>query len=130
MSYFIMEMATKIIAVLLVTLLMVLGVWLAIKFAKRDNLANIAAATKEAVDAAQRVVLELQQELVAGMKAASADGKLSKAEIDQLKALLVQKALAQMSQPAKRILEAAGTDLCGIIKSAGDGMILALKGNK
>ena len=127
MSYFIMEMATKVVAVLLVTLLMVLGVWLAIKFAKRDNLANIAAATKEAVDAAQRVVLELQQDLVEGMKAASADGKLSKSEIEQLKSLLIQKALAQMSQPAKRILEAAGTDLCGIIQSAGKAMILAMK---
>ena len=127
MSYFFMEMATKVVAVLLVTLLMVLGVWLAIKFAKRDNLANIAAATKEAVDAAQRVVLELQQDLVEGMKAASADGKLSKSEIEQLKSLLIQKALAQMSQPAKRILEAAGTDLCGIIQSAGKAMILAMK---
>ena len=127
MSYFIVEMATNILAVLLIAMLMVLGVWLAIKFDKRDNLANIAAATQEAIKAAQRVVQELQQDLVEGMKAASADGKLSKSEIEQLKSLLIQKALAQMSQPAKQILQAAGADICGIIKSAGDATILALK---
>ena len=127
MSYFFAEMAAKVLTMALVTLIGVLGTWLTAKIGKRKELANISAATDEATKTAQRVVLELQQTVVEGMKAVSEDGKLSDSEIEHLGALLLEKALAQMSQPAKRILEAAGSDLCGIIQSAGEGMILALK---
>lgn len=127
MSYFFAEMAAKVLTMLLVTLIGVLGTWVTGKIAKRNELANIAAATEEATQTAQRVVLELQQTVVGKLKDASEDGKLTDAEIEHLGALLLEKALAQMSQPAKKILQAAGTDICGIIQSAGEAMILALK---
>lgn len=127
MSYFFAEMAAKVLTMLLITLIGVAGAWLTAKSGKHKELQNISAATDEATKTAQRVVLELQQTVVEGLKAASADGKLADSEIEHLGALLLEKALAQMSQPAKKILEAAGADLCGIIKSAGEGMILALK---
>ena len=121
------EVAAEILFMLLVSLIGALGTWVLTKIGKWKELANIAAATDEATDAAQRVVLELQQTTVEAMKAASEDGKLTEAEIEHLGAMLLEKALAQMSEPAKKILAAAGKDVCAIIKSAGEAVILALK---
>ena len=121
------EVAAEILFMLLVSLIGALGTWVLTKIGKRKELANIAAATNEATDAAQRVVLALQQTTVEAMKAASEDGKLTEAEIEHLGALLLEKALAQMSEPAKKILEAAGKDLKEIIKSAGEAMVLSIK---
>lgn len=72
-------------------------------------------------------MLELQQTTVESMKAASEDGKLSEDEIKQLGAMLLEKALAQMSAPAMKVLTAAGKDISAIIQSAGEAMILAMK---
>lgn len=126
----IIEMAAELAFLLLATLISVAGAWLTAKVVKRKELANIAAATDEATATAQRVVLELQQTTVEAMKAASEDGKLAEAEIEQLGALLLEKALAQMSEPAMKVLAAAGKDVGAIIKSAGEAMILAMKKSK
>ena len=127
MNEVIIEMVAQIIGTFALMLIGVAGTWLTSKIAKRNELATIAAATAEATDAAQRVVLELQQTLVEGMKASCEDGKLSDSEIEQLGALLLNKALAQMSDPAKNVLAAAGKDVSAIIQSAGEAMILAIK---
>lgn len=123
----IIEFAADVLSVLLVTLIGVLGTWLTMKIGKKQELASIAAATNEATEAAQRTVLELQQTTVESMKAASEDGKLSEDEIKQLGAMLLEKALAQMSAPAMKVLTAAGKDISAIIQSAGEAMILAMK---
>ena len=123
----IIEVVAKIVGMILVTAIGVAGTWLTAKIAKRNELANIADATDEAVGAAQRVVQELQQTLVEGMKASCEDGKLSESEIEQLSALLLNKAMAQISEPAKNVLAAAGKDVSAIIQSAGEAMILAIK---
>ena len=127
MSEVIMETVVQIVATLLLTLIGVLGTWLTAKIGKRKELESIAAATNEATDAAQRTVLELQQTTVEAMKAANEDGKLTEAEIEHLGAMLLEKALAQMSQPAIDLLAAAGKDITAIIQSAGEAMILAMK---
>ena len=127
MNEVIIELVAKIVGTLLLTAIGVAGTWLTAKIAKREELASIAAATDDATEAARRTVLELQQTVVEGMKSASADGKLSGDEIEHLGALLLEKALAQMSNPAKQVLAAAGKDVCAIIQSAGEAMILAMK---
>ena len=127
MNEAIIETVVQIVATLLLTLIGVLGTWLTAKIGKRKELETISAATCEAIEAAQRTVLELQQTTVEGMKAASEDGKLSEAEIDELGVLLLEKTLAQMSDPAKELLIAAGKDISEIIQSAGEAMILAMK---
>lgn len=127
MNEVIIELVAKIVGTLLLTAIGVAGTWLTAKLAKRQELASIAAATDDATEAAQRVVLELQQTVVEGMKAASEDGKLSRAEVEQLGKLLLEKSLAQLSQPAKHMLEAAGKDVCAIIRSAGEAAVLAIK---
>ena len=123
----IIEYAVQIIAYLIVTLLGVLGAWLAAKFAKRQELTNISIATNEAVGAAQQTVLELQQTVVDGMKAAHEDGKLTEDEITKLSIMLVQKSMEKMSDPAIKVLKAAGTDITAVIKGAGEAMIQNMK---
>ena len=127
MSEVIMEVAAQVAGALLVAVISVAGAWLTAKIGRRQELASISAATEEAAEAAKRVVLELQQTAVEGMKAASADGKLSRAEVEQLGKLLLEKSLAQLSLPAKQVLEAAGKDVCAIIRSAGEAAVLAIK---
>ena len=111
----IIENAVQIAATLVVTLIGVLGAWLTAKIGKREELKNISAAT------------ELQQTTVDKLKAASADGKLSKDEIDELGKLLIDGASAKMSDAAKGVLNAAGVDLTAIIKGAGEAMIAKAK---
>ena len=127
MSEVIMEVAAQVAGALLVAVISVAGAWLTAKIGRRQELASIAAATEEAAEAAKRVVLELQQTAVEGMKAARVDGKLSRAEVEQLGKLLLEKSLAQLSLPAKQVLEAAGKDVCAIIRSAGEAAVLAIK---
>ncbi|MBR5617819.1 MAG: hypothetical protein IKW50_06520 [Oscillospiraceae bacterium] len=127
MSEVFMEVAAQAAGALLVAVISVAGAWLSAKIGRRQELASIAAATEEAAEAAKRVVLELQQTAVEGMKAARVDGKLSRAEVEQLGKLLLEKSLAQLSQPAKQVLEAAGKDVCAIIRSAGEAAVLAIK---
>ena len=104
-----------------------LGTWLSLKLAKQEELKNIAAASSEAVHAAQLTVMELQQTTVEAMKAASEDGKLTEKEIEQLGALLLQKALDKMSKPAVELLKGAGVDICGLITGAGEALIGQMK---
>ena len=127
MNELIIETSVQIVATLLLTLIGVLGTWLTLKISKREELASIAAATDEATRAAQNAVLALQQTTVEAMKAASEDGKLTEAEIEHLGALLLEKALAQISEPTKQLLAAAGKDITAIIQDAGEAMILAMK---
>ena len=127
MNEIIIEVGMQVVKTLLLTLIGVLGTWLTVKIGKRNELASIAAATDEATHAAQTVVESLQQTAVEAMKAASSDGKLSEAEIKELGALLLEKALAQISEPAKNLLAAAGKDITAIIEDAGEAMIAQMK---
>lgn len=123
----IMETVVQIVATLLITLIGVLGAWLTAKLAKKTELTNINAATNEVVSAAQLTVLELQQTVVEGWKAASADGKLSQDEIAELGKMLVQKTMEKMSDSAKSLLTSAGVDITAIITGAGEAMIQSMK---
>lgn len=127
MNEMIIETIVQVVATLLLTLIGVLGTWLSLKLAKREELKSIAAATEEATRAARLTVMELQQTTVEAMKAASEDGKLSQAEIEQLGALLLEKALDKMSAPAVNLLKGAGVDICGLITGAGEALIGQMK---
>lgn len=127
METVIIETVVQIAATLLITLIGVLGTYLTTKLAKKAELSNIAAATDEATNAAQTTVLELQQTTVEAMKAASADGKLTESEIQELGTLLLQKALDKMSDSAKNVLTSAGVDISAIITGAGEALINRMK---
>lgn len=129
MNEIIIETIVQIVATLLLTLIGALGTWLTMKISKQKELTNIGIAINEATVAAQTAVLELQQTTVEAMKAAHEDGKLTEDEIKALGAMLLDKALAMMSQPAKNLLTAAGVDISAIITSAGEAMIQRMKQN-
>lgn len=123
----IIETVVQIVATLLITLIGVLGAWLTAKIAKKTELTNIGVATNEVIGAAQLTVLELQQTVVDGWKAASADGKLSQDEIAELGKMLIEKTMEKMSDSAKSLLTAAGVDITAIITGAGEAMIQNMK---
>ena len=125
MTNVIIENLVQIAATLLITLIGVLGAWLSTKLAKREELKNIS--TNEVIHAAQQTVLELQQTTVEGMKKAHEDGKLTKDEITELGKLLIDGAMAKMSDTSKNLLNAAGVDISAIIRGAGEALIARMK---
>lgn len=127
MNEIIIETGVQIVATLLLTLIGVLGTWLTAKISKRQELANISAATHEAVSAAQITVLELQQTVVDGWKAANEDGKLTDEEVEMLGVMLLDKTVEKMSDSAVNLLVSAGVDISAIIKGAGEAMIKQIK---
>lgn len=127
MNEIIMETVVKIVGTLLLTLIGVLGAWLTAKIGKYQELKNIAIATNEAVNVAGITVLELQQTVVEGWKAANDDGKLTAEEIDALGCMLLDKAIEKMSDSAVNLLVSAGVDITALIKGAGEEMILRMK---
>ena len=78
----------------------------------------------------ETTVLELQQTTVDKLKAASADGKLTKAEIAELGKMLIDGSMEKMSDAAKNVLNSAGVDITAIIKGAGEALIASMKEKK
>lgn len=105
----------------------VAGAWLMAKLAENKNLANITAATDEAVDVAVETAAALQQKFAEKWKAANEDGKLTEEEISALGNMLLETAMRKLSEPAKKILTAAGKDITAIIQDAAEAWILSWK---
>lgn len=127
MSETIAEILSQVLLEMVMALFSVAGVWLASILAKQEKLNNIAAATAEVVDAAKQTAAALQQEFVLGWKAASADGKLTEDEVQELGLMLLEKTLKKLSAPAMKVLEAAGKDITAIIRDAAEAWILDMK---
>lgn len=80
----VMESAIQVLASALLMLVGVLGSWLTLKLGKKQELAAINAAQQEVIRLTYLTVDQLQQTLVNELKAAHADGKLSREEIAEL----------------------------------------------
>lgn len=122
----IINIVAQVVATLLITLIGVLGAWLTAKIGKRVELTNINKAKDELIVAAQQTVMELQQTVVEGMKAAAKDGKLTEDEITELSIMLMNKTKQKMSLPAIQLLEAAAVDVNAMIRGAGEALIAQL----
>ena len=122
----IITIVAQVISTLLITLIGVLGAWLTAKIGKRVELTNINKAKDELILAAQQTVMELQQTVVEGMKAAAKDGKLTEDEITELSIMLLNKTKQKMSLPAIQLLEAAAVDVNALIRGAGEALIAEL----
>ena len=127
MNTVIIETIVSVLANLAVTLIGVLGAWLVAQIGKTQQLKTINAAVGELTNAAETTVLELQQTVVDGLKAASADGKLSKDEIAELGGLLLEGALRKMSDSGIAVLKAANVDINAIVTGAGEALIARMK---
>ena len=68
--------------------------------------------------------------MVEGLKEASADGKLTKDEIQHLGKLLLEGTMAKMSDAGINVLKAANVDINAIIVSAGEALIARIKQQK
>ena len=126
----IITITAQVVSTLLITLIGVLGAWLTAKIGKRVELTNINKAKDELIAAAQQTVLELQQTVVEGMKAAAEDGKLSNDEVESLCIMLMTKTKEKMSLSAIRLLEAAAVDVNALIRGAGEALIERMHADK
>ena len=127
MDTVIIETAVSVLANLAVTLIGVFGAWLLMQISKSQKLSTINTAVDELTNAAEQTVLELQQTVVDDLKAASADGKLTKEEVEVLSKKLIDGALAKMSGSAMGVLKAANVDVNAIITGAGEALIARIK---
>ena len=117
----------QVAATLLITLIGVLGTYLTLQLGKNANLKNINDAQKELIRAAKITVGELQQTLVADLKAANQDGKLTQQEIAQLRQKLLDKTVEKLSTPASALLSAASVDVDALILGVGESWIEKMK---
>lgn len=127
MDTVIIETAVSVLANLAVTLIGVFGAWLLMQISKSQKLSTINTAVGELTNAAEQTVLELQQTVVDDLKAASADGKLTKEEMEVLGKKLIDGAIAKMSGSAMDVLKAANVDVNAIITGAGEALIARIK---
>ena len=127
MDTVIIETVVSIAANLAVTLIGVFGAWLLSRIAKTQQLSTINTAVGELTAAAEQTVLELQQTVVDGLKAAHADGKLTKKEISALGKKLLDGTLAKMSDSGIGVLKAANVDINAIVTGAGEALIAKMK---
>ena len=119
----------EIVTVLVTTAIGVAGAWLLAKMAKYQEVATVRKATEEVIILAQQTVGELMQTIVEGIKASREDGKLTQTEIEALGQTLLVKVTEKMSEPTRRVLEAAAVDITALIRGAGEEYIATLKTN-
>lgn len=127
MNTVIIETIVSVLANLAITLIGVFGAWLMAQIAKKQQLSTINTAVEELTYAAETTVLELQQTVVDDLKEASADGKLTKEEIQELGKKLLEGTLQKMSESGIGVLKAANVDINAIITGAGEALIARIK---
>ena len=121
------ENAVNITAAFFIALIGVLGAWLTAKLGKSTELDTVNRAQQELIKLAQITVGELKQTVVDGMKAAHADGKLTKDEIAQLGQQLYEKTTAKLSGSAMDVLTAAQVDVSALITGTAEQLIGKMK---
>lgn len=127
MTQELITIGVQVAATLLITLIGVLGTWLTMKIGKSTHMDNINAAQKEVIRAAKITVGELQQTVVDNIKAANADGKLTKAEISALGRQLIDMTVQKLSMPTYTLLKSASVDIEAMITGVGESWINKLK---
>lgn len=127
MSNALISLVVEIVFAVVSMLLGVLGTWLTIRLEKSAKLENIKTAVESTVDMAKITVGELQQTVVEKMKAAHADNKLTRDEIEALGIMLYDKTVEKMSTPTYQFINSVGVDLTALIKGAGEAWIWKLK---
>jgi CCR4-NOT transcriptional regulation complex NOT5 subunit len=91
--------------------------------AEKLQMQTLAAALEELDTDVAATVDELQQVLVEDLKAAHEDGKLTEDEIKMLNIRLINATMEKLSEPAARIIKAAGIEIEARIKSLAEAYI-------
>ena len=127
MTDVIIENIVRIVAALLMMLISVGGAYLTSLIARNEKLKSIGTATQQVIDAAIQTTGELQQTVVNDLKAASADGKLSEADIQMLYHDVIDLTLDKLSMPTVNLLNSVGADIEAIIHGATEDWINTIK---
>lgn len=127
MTDVIIENIVRIVAALLMMLISVGGAYLTSLIARHEKLKSIGTATQQVIDAAIQTTGELQQTVVNDLKAASADGKLSEADIQMLYHDVIDLTLDKLSIPTVNLLNSVGADIEAIIHGATEDWINTIK---
>ena len=118
MAEIIIEVVVNALTELAFGALVLLFAWVGLKIGTNQKLGNINAAKDEVEDAVLQTVKELQQTIVADLKAAAVDHKLTPDEIAMLGRNTRALVMAKLSEPCKKVLVAAGVDLEVYIQGA------------
>ena len=121
------EVGTDILFELLLLVLSIGFAYISKAIFKTQKLEHVSLAMDEMQNVVIAVVGELQQTAVEGLKAASADGKLYKSDIEWLGKQLVDKVAKGLSAPAIDTLNAAGVDIESMIHSIAEAAIAEIK---
>lgn len=127
MKELLIETGVDVLFKLLAVLIEIIGTWVLLKIGKNENLKNLSAAFQLLDDAILTSVGDLQQTIVDGLKAASADNKLTAGEIKALNLELINKTKEKLTDSTLNMIIAGGTDLDAYILSKGENYIRALK---
>lgn len=127
MSSELMSIILDVASTLLITLITVFGAWLSIKLNKSASLKNISEAKTEVIGMVVQTVEELKQTLTDDLKASNPDGKLTAAQIAQIKQDLLTKVESKISTVAVTILNAASIDINSIITGAAESYLKQLE---
>ena len=126
MSSELMSTILDVASTLLITLITVFGAWLTIKLNKSASLKNINSAKTEVINMAIQTVGELKQTITDDLKSSNPDGKLTAAQITQIKQDLLTKVESKISTVAVTILNAASIDITSIITGAAENYLSQL----
>ena len=121
------EIGTQILFELLLLVVSIGFAYISKAITHSKKLEHIALAMDELQTVVMAVVGELEQTTVEGLKAASADGKLSKSDIEYLGKQLVDKCAKNLSNPAIATLNAAEVDVESMIHSFAEAFIAEIK---
>ena len=127
MMYVILENLINIAGAAVIMLIGIFGSWLSLELGEHIKFKNINAAQQLVVSMSQQTVSELQQTVVNQLKAAHADGKLSKEEIVNLSRELISRTIAKLAKPTQDLLKAVEVDIIALIQGAGEARIEDLK---
>lgn len=116
---------TNIAADLVLIALGLIFAWVGIKLGNDTNLKNILKAKIELEDAVLKTVGKLKQEFVDNWKEAN-NGKLTEEQIAYLKNETLDLTISTLSQPAIKLLEAAGVDFIEYVRNAAETWVAQL----
>lgn len=119
------ELVFEIVKTLAITAIGIGGAWLTAKIAQGKKFSNIAAATEQVILSTQMTVGELNQTIVADLKANGV--KLTKEQIADLREKLLTLTVSKISLPIINLLNAASVDIDALIIGAGEDFINQLK---
>ena len=119
----VIEQVVNLVFRALTAAVMIFAAWALDKFGKNKNMQSLNIAIQLVCDMAIQTAGELQQTVVADLKAQREDGKLTPADVDDLAHRLFTLTKAKLSDGTKELVIASGADLDAIISGACENLL-------